>query len=275
MPDTKQDGDVLKKLEPELGAFVAACIQLALTAQKDRQYPESQQMSNLLNDIETNGDSIKLWLMENCIFEEEAFESTVILYQNYRFWSDENGVNAASRPKMRDVICTYRPNIEANRQRMADPQTGEIKLVWGLTGIRLRTVEDDFPDNDPTPDDPVDPVPPATGSGQEPHSEAIRSGDPVDSQKLSDKEEMEDVRSNAVVKSFPENHRITGSRQSETVPEGCNEDTSSRDPVAYPPNMISAQQPLLIEPGLNQSEKTDVLRYFPDLMSTKRRKRSS
>ena len=95
------------------------------------------------------------------------------------------------------------------------------------------------------PDDPVDPVPPDTGSGQEPHSEAIRSGDPVDSLKPSVKEELEDERSNAVVKRFSENHRITGSGQSGTAQEGCNEDIASPDPVADPPNMVGAQQPLL------------------------------
>ena len=143
-----------------------------------------------------------------------------------------------------------------------------------LTGIRLRTVEGDFPDDSPTPKTPVDPVPPATGSGQESDSEAIRSGDPVDFLKLSVKEEIVDVRSKAVVKSFSENHRITGSRQSETAHKGCNEDIASPDPVADSPNMISAQQPLLIDPGVNQSEKTDVLPYFPDRAPTMGRKRS-
>ena len=85
---------------------------------------------------------------------------------------------------------------------------------------------------------------------------------------------MEDERSNVVVKSFPENRRITGSRQSETAQLSESEAISSADPVADPPNIISAQQPLLIDPGVNRSEKTDVLRYFPDLAPTMGRKRS-
>ena len=105
---------------------------------------------------------------------------------------------------------------------------------------------------DPTPDDPVDPVPPYTGSGQEAHNEAIRSGDPVDSQKLTVKA-MEDERSNTVVKRFSENHRITGSRQSETVQEGRNDDVLFL--IRYQSNLIGIQQPLLIEPGVHWSEK--------------------
>ena len=58
-------------------------------------------------------------------------------------------------------------------------------------------------------------------------------------------EDLEDERSNAVVKRFSENHRITGSRQSESAQEGGNEGTASPDPVADPPNMVGAQQPLL------------------------------
>ena len=134
-----------------------------------------------------------------------------------------------------------------------------------LTGIRLRTVEDDFPDNDPTPDDPVDPVPPDTGSGQAPGSEAIRSGDPVDSQKLFDKEEIGIVSSITVVESFSENHRITGSFLQKTPQDADTQAVVSSDPVVDPPNTIGMQQALLIDSSEIPPEKSDVLRYFPDL----------
>ncbi|MEP7288644.1 MAG: phage/plasmid primase, P4 family [Chloroflexota bacterium] len=258
VPETKQDGDLLKKLAPELGAFAAACIHLALTAQKNRQYPESAQMSRLLTDIETHGDSIKLWLLENCVFEDGTFESTAALYANYRYWCDENGVNAAGRPKMRDVITTYRPNVEASRQRVNDSQTGEIKLVWGLIGVRLRTIADDFPEEDP---ELPDPVPPTNGSPQEGDSEATRSGDPVDSKKIFDNVEMDSVELNAVVEGFAPNDRITGS-----TPAAMAQKTDSS---------VGEQQPLLLNTEATHSEKPDVLRYFPDLMRPVSRKRST
>lgn len=146
LSETKQDGNLLSKLQPELGAFAAAYIQLALVAQQSGKYPESVQMKSPLTDIETNGDALKLMLAERAIVAEGAFESTAALYADLRLWCEENDLNAVSRPKMHDVLMTYYPQIKATRQRVTDPQTGEITLVWGLTGIRLRTPEDDIED---------------------------------------------------------------------------------------------------------------------------------
>lgn len=280
VPDAKQDGDLIKKLEPELGAFSAACIKLALTAQKTRQYPESPAMTLLLNDIETNGDSIKLWLTENCVFEQGAFESTATLYDNYRRWCDENGVGFAGRPKMRDVIMTYHPEVESKRQRVVDPQTGEVKLVWGLSGVRLRTLEDDFND-DPAPTDPVestpgdlvDPTLESTGSRQEADSQAIRSGDPMNSQKLPTIREKGPEGSPSIVESFSQNDRITGSGTS-NEPIKCDSGTGlSDDPVGEPHSGLGEQQPLLLGQDASSSGMSDKLRYHPDLMPVQSRRR--
>jgi len=104
LADGKQDADLLQKLQTEFGAFSAACIALALEAQRTHKYPMSVQMIALPGEIETNGDAVKLWLTENCIFESSVFESTATLYSNYRQWSDENGVTPVGRPKLRDII---------------------------------------------------------------------------------------------------------------------------------------------------------------------------
>jgi len=266
VPESRQDGDLLKKFEPELGAFAAACIRLALIAQHNRKYPESAQMSSLLNDIETNGDSIKLWLAENCIFEEGAFESTILLYADYRRWCEDNGVNAAGRPKMRDVIVTYRPSVIANRQRVVDTQTGEVRLVWGLVGIRLRTPEDDFPPDDPIPPDPVEPD---TGSPEEAHPEAICDGDPVDSTKLPDTLGIEAERS--IAGAFSPNDPTTGSPQPESPSQSV---PSSPDPVPVSTTGSDVQQSLLLFEEGAQKNAVDVLTYFPDLAEPSHRRRT-
>ena len=212
LADGKQDADLLQKLQTELGAFSAACITLALEAQRTHKYPMSAQMIALLGEIETNGDAVKLWLTENCIFEAGVFESTATLYSNYRQWADENGVTPVGRPKLRDIISTFRPEVKAVRQRVVDPQTGEIKALWGLVGIRLRTPTDDFPDDpDPSPD-PPDPVLPNIGSPQKADSDAIRSGDPVDSGKVDHEMKAESVMPDAEVKEFRQNHRSPDQR---------------------------------------------------------------
>ena len=128
-------------------------------------------------------------------------------------------------------------------------------------------------ETDPTPDDPVDPVPPTTGSGQGADSEASRSGDPVESQKLSTKAETESRPSDSIVESFTPNYRITGSSPSEMLQEAHHSDVPGHDPVVDPPRIAGEQQLLLMDQPPTQSAKTDVLRYFPDLMPSGSKRR--
>ncbi len=146
LPDHRLDSALLHRLTPELGAFAAACIRLALDTQARRSYPESDAMRNLLTDIETNGDAAKLWLAENCIYDPHAFESIQALYANFRFWCGENGLFPVSRPKLKDAIIGFRSGIISTKKRILDAETGEVKPLWGLAGIRLRRGDD--PDED-------------------------------------------------------------------------------------------------------------------------------
>ena len=274
LADGKQDADLLQKLQAELGAFSAACITLALEAQRTHKYPMSAQMIALLGEIETNGDAVKLWLTENCIFESGVFESTATLYSDYRHWSDENGVTPVGRPKLRDIISTFRPEVTATRQRVVDPQTGEIKALWGLIGIRLRTPADDFPDDPDPSSDPVDPVTPNTESPQKADGEAIRSGDPVDSGKVDHEMKAEVVAPDAEVKEFRQNHWITGSAPPRTAQKADSGAALASDPVNDPTIVESGQRPLPLDQDEVRAAKSDVLRFYPDLMPSGSRKRS-
>ena len=271
LSDGKQDADLLQKLESELGAFSAACITLALEAQRTHKYPMSAQMLALLGEIETNGDAVKLWLTENCVFEAGAFESTATLYGDYRQWSDENGVSPVGRPKLRDIISTFRPEVKAGRQRAVDPQTGEIKPIWGLIGIRLRTPADDFPDDDPTTPDPVDPVLPNTGSLQKADSDAIRSGDPVDSGKSDYELKEGSAPPDTEAQEFRQNDRITGSVPPEMAQLSDRDVIQPTDPPA-PGGTVVVRQALLLNENDLGVGKTDVLQYYPDLGSNSKRR---
>ncbi len=274
LADGKQDADLLQKLQLELGAFSTACIGLALEAQRTHKYPMSAQMIALLGEIETNGDAVKLWLTENCVFEDGAFESTATLYIDYRRWSDDNGVSPVSRPKLRDIISTFHPEVKAARQRVVDPQTGEIKLIWGLIGIRLCTPADDFPDDPEPSPDPVDPVPSDPGSPQKADSEAIRSGDPVDSPKSDLEMKTESTQPEKNSEEVSQNDRITGSTPPETEDEPPCSGLPQPYPVADPPAHTTQQQPHLFEPDEQQPVKSDVLQYYPDLLPSSARRRS-
>jgi phage/plasmid-associated DNA primase len=143
LPDHRLDSGLLDKFTPELGAFAAACIQSAFEVQQKRTYPESLAMRDLLMDIERNGDAVKLWLSENCVFEPQSFVPSQTLYQNFRGWCEENGLHAFSRPKMRDMICGAHEDVHCARQRAIDPSDGTRKVLWGIVGIRLRIPADD------------------------------------------------------------------------------------------------------------------------------------
>jgi P4 family phage/plasmid primase-like protien len=259
--EAKQDGNLLFRLQPELGAFAAACIQLALEAQHNRKYPESAQMRSLLTDIETNGDALKLWLAERCVVAEGAFESTATLYTGLRLWCEENGLNPVSRPKMRDVLTTYHPNVKATRRRVMDDQTGEIALLWGLDGLRLRTPEDDFAELDAmdeadettTPSRSSDPIDEFTGSVNAADNDAVCVGDPVDSQNYSDPVETEAGDENA--EEVVEIHRITGSGQP----------SANADAQGY------CERPLFEESGTLHHQASEALRHHPDLAQNRRR----
>jgi len=261
LSETKQDSHLLGKLQPELGAFAAACIQLALQAQRTRKYPESTQMQSLLTDIETNGDAVKLWLAERAIVAEGTFESTAALYADLRQWSEENGLNPVSRPKMRDVLSTYYPQLKATRQRATDPQTGEITLIWGLAGIRLRNPEDDFAELDvleetaesDLPIRSVDPVQETTGSCREVDKDAVCVGDPVDFQNFSDLKEKGAVDENA--EEFVEIDRITG----------------SGTPSEHTTAQEYRERSLFEESGALHHQASEALRHHPDLVEKHRR----
>jgi len=214
---------------------------------------------------------VKLWLTENCVFEEGVFESTATLYGDYRHWSDENGVTPVGRPKLRDIISTFRPEVKATRQRVVDPQTGEIKPIWGLVGIRLRTSEDDFPDDNPTSTNPVDPVPPNSGSTQKADSDTIRSGDPVDSDKSDYELKEEAVPPEIEAKEFRQNDRITGSAPPEMAQLSPHAAIQPTDPPAQSGTAVARQALLLNENDLGVG-KADVLQYYPDLGASSKRR---
>ena len=157
-------------------------------------------------------------IAERC--QDGTFESTAALYEDYRVWCEQNGVYCAGRPKMRDVIMTYRPSVVATRRRITDAETGEVKLVWCLTGVRLRTPEDDLGE-DAMPTDPVDPGLMSTPEPHEPHRDAICDGDPVDPKKVSEEARDESSRDDHVEGVFLPDDRITGSKMAVEVIYGA------------------------------------------------------
>ncbi len=144
LTDVQLDLKLDTKFTPELGAFATACIALALEVLDTQKYPESAAMRALLMDIERNGDAVKLWVAENCIFEPNAFTTTHMLYENFRGWCEENGLHAVSRPKLRDMLYGYRAGVHSAKRRTAEADTGSTKPLWGMVGIRLRTLADDM-----------------------------------------------------------------------------------------------------------------------------------
>jgi hypothetical protein len=126
------------------------------------------------------GDAVKLWLAENCIFDPKAFETTQVLYSEFRFWCAENGLFPVSRPKLRDTIMGFRSGIVSTKRRVYDAGSEDIKPLWGLVGIRLRRPDDPHEDLDV----PCSNVPEVfhEKANQESSADAICSGVPSESE---------------------------------------------------------------------------------------------
>ena len=60
-----------------------------------------------------------------------------MLYQNFRWWSEENGLHPFSHLKLRDMVLGLHEGVHCTRPRAINPADGARKLLWGMAGVRL------------------------------------------------------------------------------------------------------------------------------------------
>jgi hypothetical protein len=131
LADSGLDSFLLKKMLPELPGFAAQCLVLASTLLLDSgQYPMSDDMRNLLAEIEEQGDALKAWLRDRCTVVDPAQHKdpehpphTTIdaLYRDYCRYCVVNGNKALGRERFGQAVIDRHPGkVQRSRHRPAE-----------------------------------------------------------------------------------------------------------------------------------------------------------
>ncbi len=135
-PKQKQDKKLFtERLLPELGAFAATCIKLALAAQVRGYYPLSVAMQNILARISTEGNPFKLFLQESCILDPQAETPIDDIHAALREYCAPSRVMASN--SMSRILGDMHVGVTSGGRKRVNG-----KLVRILKGIRLRTDSD-------------------------------------------------------------------------------------------------------------------------------------
>jgi phage/plasmid-associated DNA primase len=91
-PKEKRDSKLFDKLVPELGAFAASCIDLALQVLVPGRnwYPQSRQMKALLDRITHDSNPLKHFIRDECKLGPDCKVPTATLYERYKTFCEDN-----------------------------------------------------------------------------------------------------------------------------------------------------------------------------------------
>jgi phage/plasmid-associated DNA primase len=176
-PEDAQDKQLMEKLLPEIGAFVAACLWCAEALIKRGYYPRSAHMKQLLDEIEHAGNPLKAFLRECCVLEPGAKITSDELHKAYVEYVLEGGNSPLAKNKMSSAIRDMHMGVSTGEWMRWNSRPARC-----LKGIRLRTEEDGDPVTPGYQDDPLlVPLPdlPTPPADSKPGNEAERSPEPV------------------------------------------------------------------------------------------------
>lgn len=141
-PVEERDPALFDKLMPELGAFAASCIELAMQVRQRGYYPKSKEMKMLLDQIACESNPLKHFVAENCALgpERDGYKvSADSLFVAFKNFCEENGHTYSAKQNK----ITFTKDL-----RMMNIGV-EPKTIWlggtnvrGLAGIRLRLDDD-------------------------------------------------------------------------------------------------------------------------------------
>jgi putative DNA primase/helicase len=136
LPDKALDRDLLMQFQAELAAFVPVCLEEAARTLEENKYPESAEMLEFKQTVETSGDAVKLWVHDYCILESGTRTPTGEMYSVYQEFCFTNGQNPLSRPNL--VIALQNRYSIPEKYTKIDGKSARI-----LVGIRLRRPYED------------------------------------------------------------------------------------------------------------------------------------
>lgn len=140
--DNELDLDLFDRMQPEIGAFIAACLDAAQDTLDIGQYPQSQGMRALLNRIERDGDALKSWFDDRCILDSSAQTTTGELYGNFKSYCETHGNKPLAMNRFTGALEDAYPG-QIVRKKWYE-RGGQVR---GLSGVRLRRFDDPDPDD--------------------------------------------------------------------------------------------------------------------------------
>lgn len=134
---SKSDRDPLlfERMSAQIGGFAVACLhqaQQVLTLQRG-QYPMSEAMGELLDDIEKGGDPLKAFVRDECRSGPNEWAPTDSLYTCYHRYCQEYGYKSVGKEMFSRALCDRYDHITA-RPKKVDGKP--VRCLEGLSPIR-------------------------------------------------------------------------------------------------------------------------------------------
>ena len=137
IPEDKQDPELLEKLIAERDVICSISVRRLkrfISSGFDFQMSEKGQayLTSRIADL----NSVKSFLTDRAILDENGAISMANLFETYKGWCKDNSLTADGRNEFRENVLSFSPGID---YRKVGPRE---KRIWGFRGIRLKTSDE-------------------------------------------------------------------------------------------------------------------------------------
>lgn len=137
IPEDKQDPELLEKLIAERDVICSISVRRLkrfISSGFDFQMSEKGQayLTSRIADL----NSVKSFLKDRAILDENGAISMANLFETYKGWCKDNSLTADGRNEFRENVLSFSPGID---YRKVGPRE---KRIWGFRGIRLKTSDE-------------------------------------------------------------------------------------------------------------------------------------
>ena len=139
------DRSIMRRLEPEFGAFAAKCLAAAESAIAANCYPVSAAMVAKYDELATDNDPVKAFVAEMCVLSTDNANATVTCYSSelheaYKDWAARNGHKEISNIALSRRITSYAPWRITKDRTAAGMRLSGIGLASRYVGLSTGNV---------------------------------------------------------------------------------------------------------------------------------------
>ncbi len=133
IPADKQDPELLEKLIAERDIICSISVKkLKQLVESGYDFQMSAKGQAYLTSRIADLNSVKSFLTERAVTEDDATISMATLFESYKEWCKDNSLTAEGRNEFRESVLSFTPGID---YRKVGPRQ---KRVWGFKGLRLK-----------------------------------------------------------------------------------------------------------------------------------------